>query len=53
LLVDKQAETVWRDVESYLRDPVAPLPSGAPKIPGSPTPSNGPAAPGPTAKAAP
>jgi alpha-beta hydrolase superfamily lysophospholipase len=53
LLVDKQAETVWRDVESYLRDPAAPLPSGAPKIPGAPTPSNGPAAPDPTAKAAP
>ena len=32
LLVDRQAETVWRDVEAFLRDPAAPLPSGAPPI---------------------
>lgn len=33
LLVDLQAENVWKDVESFLRDPTAPLPSGAPPIP--------------------
>jgi len=33
LLVDRQAPAVWRDVESYIRDPAAPLPSGAPPIP--------------------
>jgi len=33
LLVDHQAPAVWRDVESYIRDPAAPLPSGAPPIP--------------------
>jgi alpha-beta hydrolase superfamily lysophospholipase len=40
LLVDHQAPTVWRDVESFIRDPAAPLPSGAPTIPGAPTPPN-------------
>jgi alpha-beta hydrolase superfamily lysophospholipase len=40
LLVDRQAPVVWRDVESFLRDPAAPLPSGAPIIPGAPTPLN-------------
>ena len=40
LLVDRQALAVYRDVESFLRDPAAPLPSGAPIIPGAPTPSN-------------
>jgi len=33
LLIDKQAPVVWRDVEAFLRDPNAPLPSGAPPIP--------------------
>ena len=33
LLVDLQAATVWADVASFLRDPSAPLPSGAPPIP--------------------
>jgi acylglycerol lipase len=33
LLVDRQAPVVWRDVESYIRDSSAPLPSGAPPIP--------------------
>jgi esterase/lipase len=28
LLRDYQAETVWRDVASFVRDPTAPLPSG-------------------------
>jgi alpha-beta hydrolase superfamily lysophospholipase len=32
LFRDLQAETVWRDVESFLRDADAPLPSGAPPI---------------------
>jgi acylglycerol lipase len=35
LLVDKQAPVVWRDVEAFIRDPNAPLPSGAPAIPGT------------------
>ena len=35
LLVDLQAQTVYRDVESFIRDPAAPLPSGAPPIPGA------------------
>ena len=35
LLVDRQAPVVWRDAASFLRDPAAPLPSGAPAIPGS------------------
>jgi alpha-beta hydrolase superfamily lysophospholipase len=34
LLVDKRAEVVWRDVEAFIRDPAAPLPSGAPPIVG-------------------
>lgn len=33
LLVDKQAQKVWDDVIAYVRDPAAPLPSGAPPIP--------------------
>jgi alpha-beta hydrolase superfamily lysophospholipase len=33
LLVDLQAPRVWTDVESFIRDPSAPLPSGAPPIP--------------------
>ena len=36
LLVDHQAPKVWGDIESFLRDPAAPLPSGAPPIPGAP-----------------
>ncbi len=35
LLVDRQAPVVWRDIESFLRDPAAALPSGAPPIPGT------------------
>ena len=37
LLVDHQAAAVYRDVESFIRDPDAALPSGAPIIPGAPT----------------
>jgi acylglycerol lipase len=40
LLVDNQAETVWRDIAAFIADPTAPLPSGAPVIPGAPTPAN-------------
>jgi alpha-beta hydrolase superfamily lysophospholipase len=35
LLRDKQAKNVWDDVAAFLRDPAAPLPSGAPPIPGT------------------
>ncbi|PLR23281.1 lysophospholipase [Caulobacter zeae] len=40
LLVDKQAEVVWRDAAAFLKDPQADLPSGAPPIPGAPTAPN-------------
>jgi len=33
LLVDHQAPKIWADIESFIRDPSAPLPSGAPPIP--------------------
>ena len=35
LLRDKQAHNVWADVAAFIRDPAAPLPSGAPPIPGT------------------
>jgi alpha-beta hydrolase superfamily lysophospholipase len=35
LLRDLQAETVWRDILAFMRDPEAPLPSSAPPIPGA------------------
>ena len=37
---DLQGPKVWADIESYILDPDAPLPSGAPIIPGSPTRAN-------------
>jgi acylglycerol lipase len=37
LLVDHQRDVVFRDVESFLRDPRASLPSGAPIVPGART----------------
>ncbi|MBW8860727.1 MAG: alpha/beta hydrolase, partial [Caulobacter sp.] len=40
LLVDKQAQVVWTDAASFLKDPLADLPSGAPPIPGAPTAPN-------------
>ena len=40
LLVDKQAERVWKDVEGFIRDPAAPLVSQVATIPDAPTPSN-------------
>jgi alpha-beta hydrolase superfamily lysophospholipase len=36
LLRDKQAHNVYDDVATFLRDPAAPLPSGAPPIPARP-----------------
>jgi alpha-beta hydrolase superfamily lysophospholipase len=35
LLRDRQAEHVWDDAAAFIRDPSAPLPSGAPPIPGT------------------
>lgn len=32
LLRDLQAETVWRDIETFVRDPAAPFPSGSPPL---------------------
>jgi len=40
LLVDNQRSVVFDDVESFLRDPAAPLPSGAPIVPGARTAAN-------------
>jgi alpha-beta hydrolase superfamily lysophospholipase len=34
LLRDKEAPLVYDDIEAFIRDPAAPLPSGAPPIPG-------------------
>jgi acylglycerol lipase len=36
LMRDLQAEAVWRDVGGFIRNPSAPLPSGAPPLPGAP-----------------
>jgi alpha-beta hydrolase superfamily lysophospholipase len=36
LMRDKQGKAVWADVAAFIREPKAPLPSGAPPIPGSP-----------------
>jgi alpha-beta hydrolase superfamily lysophospholipase len=33
LLREYDSETIWRDVASFIEDPAAPLPSGAPPIP--------------------
>jgi acylglycerol lipase len=33
---DRQGPAVWADVLSFIRDPKAALPSGAPPIPGAP-----------------
>jgi alpha-beta hydrolase superfamily lysophospholipase len=37
LMRDTEGPVVWRDVLSFVRDPGAPLPSGAPPIPGAPS----------------
>lgn len=42
LLVDRQAERVWRDIEGFIRDPSAPLASGVSPIPGASSPSKAP-----------
>jgi alpha-beta hydrolase superfamily lysophospholipase len=39
LMRDKQAPNVWADVAAFVRDPGAPLPSGAPPIPGANAPA--------------
>jgi pimeloyl-ACP methyl ester carboxylesterase len=39
LLIDHQAENVWRDVLAFIADPSAPLPSAAPPIPKPDTPA--------------
>lgn len=39
---DHQREVVIADMLSFIRDPTAPLPSGAPPIPGAATPGDGP-----------
>ncbi|WP_372784882.1 alpha/beta fold hydrolase [Phenylobacterium sp.] len=36
---DKQGPLVWKDILAFIRDPGAPLPSGAPKIPTAPAPT--------------
>jgi alpha-beta hydrolase superfamily lysophospholipase len=33
---DKQGPVVWKDIAAFIKDPEAPLPSGAPKIPTAP-----------------
>ncbi|HEY8616930.1 lysophospholipase [Phenylobacterium sp.] len=38
---DLQGPLVWRDILAFVRDPQAPLPSGAPPIPGAPQPQVG------------
>ena len=35
LMRDKQGHNVWADIAAFVRDPTAPLPSGAPPIPGT------------------
>ena len=37
LMRDRQGPKVWADVAAFMRDPAAPLPSGAPPIPGAPS----------------
>lgn len=37
MMRDHQGPVVWRDVLAFVRDPSAPVPSGAPPIPGAPT----------------
>ena len=37
MMRDHQGPLVWKDILAFIRDPAAPLPSGAPKIPTAPT----------------
>ena len=39
MMRDKQGPVVWKDILAFIRDPAAPLPSGAPKIPTAPAPA--------------
>jgi alpha-beta hydrolase superfamily lysophospholipase len=41
MMRDHEGPMVWEDILSFIRDPHAPLPSGAPKIPTAPTAANG------------
>jgi alpha-beta hydrolase superfamily lysophospholipase len=36
LMRDKEGPLIWKDVATFIRDPAASLPSGAPPIPGAP-----------------
>ena len=36
MLRDHQGPVGWQDIATFIRDPQAPLPSGAPKIPTAP-----------------
>jgi alpha-beta hydrolase superfamily lysophospholipase len=36
---DKEGPMVWKDILAFIREPQAPLPSGAPKIPTAPAPA--------------
>jgi alpha-beta hydrolase superfamily lysophospholipase len=40
MMRDKEGPIVWKDILAFIRDPSAPLPSGAPKIPSAPTAPN-------------
>jgi alpha-beta hydrolase superfamily lysophospholipase len=40
MMRDKQGPMVWEDILGFIRDPTAPLPSGAPKIPTAPAPAS-------------
>ena len=37
MMRDKEGPMVWKDILAFIRDPQAPLPSGAPGIPTAPT----------------
>ncbi len=37
MMRDQEGPMVWKDILTFVRDPAAPLPSGAPKIPTAPT----------------
>jgi alpha-beta hydrolase superfamily lysophospholipase len=44
---DIEGPLVWKDIAAFIRDPAAPLPSGAPKIPAGPAPAQSSSAKGP------
>ena len=39
MMRDREGPMVWKDILAFIRDPSAPLPSGAPRIPTAPRPS--------------